>query len=144
MPVRRISDYINASNRLRPLVTNARRAAGLDQVLLKAAPPSLARSCRVKEEREGTLVLVAENAAVASKLKQLAPRLLLAYQNQGEKITAIRIEVQVDSAAGTNPIQHAARTLDADSVEKLNQLVDRLEDSPLKAALAKLARRHKS
>jgi len=144
MPVRRISDYINASNRLRPLVTKARRAAGLDQVLLEAAPPSLADCCRVKEVRGGTLVLVAENAAVASKLKQLAPRLLLTYQNLGEKITGIQIEVQVDSAVGGNSHSRAARALTVDSAEELKRLADRLEDSPLKTALAKLAGRHKS
>ncbi len=143
MPVRRISDYINESDRLRPLVTKARRAAGLDEVLLSAAPPSLAQACKVKEERGGTLVLVAENAAVASKLKQLAPRLLLTYQNQGEKITGIRIEVQVDSASGANGDGRTTRSLSADSVENLQQLVRRLEESPLKAALARLAARRK-
>ena len=143
MPVRRISDYINASNRLRPLVTKARRAAGLDQVLLQAVPPSLAHSYRVKEERGGTLVLVAENAAVASKLKQLAPRLLRAYQDLGEKITGIRIEVQVDSASGISSGGHNARGLTSDSIDNLRQLATRLEESPLKAALTKLAGRRK-
>jgi hypothetical protein len=147
MPVRSISDYIDASSRLRPFVTKARRIAGLDQVLLKTAPRSLTQACRVKEVCGGTLVLLAENAAVASKLKQLAPRLLLAYQthpNQGEKITGIRIEVQVESPSGLSGSPSALRQLSTDSIENLKQLISRIEDSPLKEALSRLAARHKS
>ena len=143
MPVRKLSSYIDGCDDLRPLATHARRAAALDKVLVRTAPPSLAYACHVKQLRGGILVLLAESAAVAAKLKQLAPRLLAAYDETGVKITAIRVEVQVEPNAATLQARPAMRSLSAESIDNLDGLIARLEDSPLRQALERLARRHK-
>ena len=99
MPAHKIDFYLNSSDRLRSLTQEAQRIAELHRVLLNIAPPELTQACCVKQLRDGTLTLLAENAAIAAKLKQLAARLLASYQKQRCEVTAIRIEVQVREAA---------------------------------------------
>ena len=98
MPARKIDFYLNSSDRLRSLTREAQHIAELQRVLVNIAPPQLTQACCVKQLRDGTLTLLAENAAIAAKLKQLAARLLASYQKQRWQITSIRIEVQVSEA----------------------------------------------
>src|SRR5476649_2434137 len=99
MSARKIDFYLNSSDRLRSLTQEARHIAELQRILLNTAPPALTQACCVKQLRVGTLTLLAENAAIAAKLKQLAARLLATYQKQRSQVTSIRIEVQVREAA---------------------------------------------
>src|SRR3954464_8254912 len=142
MPARRINFYLNTSDRLRSLTHEARRNADPHQVLLNIAPPELTQACCVKQLRDGTLTLLAENAAIAAKLKQLASRLLTSYQKQRSEITSIRIEVQVREAQA--PLsERKAKRLSIDTIRNLDGLVGGLEDSPLKQALTTLANRQR-
>jgi hypothetical protein len=138
MPAHKIDFYLNSSNSLRRLADEARRIAELQRVFLKIAPQSLTQACCVRRLRAGTLSLLAENAAIAAKLKQLLPRLLTSYQKQGMEVTAIRVEVQVretaPEAAAKRPVKH----LSPESIENLEQLAAGLEDSPLKRALTNM------
>ena len=99
MPAHKIGFYLASTDSLRSLTREAQQIAELQRVLLDNAPPALTQRCRVKQLRDGTLTLLAENAAIAAKLKQLAARLLTSYQKQRWQITAIRIEVQVAQTA---------------------------------------------
>lgn len=144
MPAHKIDFYFNSSDSLRAFAREAERIAELQQVFLKTAPPSLTQGCRVKQLRAGILFLLAENAAIAAKLKQLAPRLLTSYQKQGFEITSIRAEVQVREAALQPGTDHMPKRLSTESIENLEQLAAGLEESPLKRALAGLAARQRS
>ena len=138
MPAHKIDFYLNSSNSLRQLADEARRIAELQQVFLKIAPHPLTEACCVKQLRAGTLFLLAENAAVAAKLKQLAPRLLTAYQKQGLKVTLIQVQVQVKDAAPQPAVAPAPKRLSIETIENFERLAAGLEDSPLKQALIKL------
>ena len=144
MPAHKIDFYLDSSSSLRALARAARRVADLQQIFLNAAPQTLTQACYVKQLRAGTLFLLAENAAVAAKLKQLAPRLLAAYVKQGTEVTAIKVEVQVGEAAPKPPAPAPRQRLSIDSIENLERLAESLEDSPLKHALAKLAARQRA
>ena len=87
MSAHKIGFYLNSSDSLRSLTREAQRIAELHRVLLNTAPPALTQACCVKELRDGTLTLLAENAAIAAKLKQLAAILLTSYQKQRRQIT---------------------------------------------------------
>jgi hypothetical protein len=143
MPAHKIDFYLNSSSSLRSLAHAARRIAQLQQVFLKNAPQPLTQACCVKQLRAGTLVLLAENAAIAAKLKQLAPRLLTAYEKQGFEITSIRVEVQVKEAASNPDPKRVPKQLSSESIENLEKLAAGLEDSPLKQALTNLAARQR-
>lgn len=138
MPAHRIDFYLNSSSSLRRLADQARRIAELQRVFLKIAPRLLTQACCVKQLRAGTLVLLAENAAIAAKLKQLAPRLLTAYEKQGYNITSIRVEVQVRESAQQPVATRAPKRLSIETIDNLDRLAASLEDSPLKQALTNM------
>ena len=142
MPARKLDFYFSAAEPLRVLSAEARRLAEWQQAFLKAAPPVLTQSCRVGALRGDILILLADNAAVASKLRQLAPRLLTSFRKQGFKATSIQIRVQVDRrwAPAAKPGQ---RKLSAETLENLEKLAEGLEDSPLKRALRTMATNQK-
>ncbi len=144
MPAHKIDFYLDSSSSLRALTRAARRVADLQQIFLNTVPQPLTQACYVKQLRAGTLFLLAENAAVASKLKQLAPRLLASYVKQGTEVTAIKVEVQVAETAPPAASKPRAKRLSIDSIEDLERLADGLEDTPLKHALARLAARQRA
>jgi hypothetical protein len=138
MPAHKIDFYLNSSNSLRQLADEARRIAELQQVFLKIAPQPLTQACCVKQLRAGTLFLLAENAAIAAKVKQLFPRLLTFYQKLEWQVTSIRVEVQVKETA-PQPVAGRARTrLSIETIDNLERLAAGLEDSPLKQALTNM------
>lgn len=139
MPAHKIDFYLNSSNRLRQLAGDARRITELQQVFLKIAPQPLTEACCVKQLRAGTLVLLAENAAIAAKVKQLFPRLLTLYRKLGWQITSIRVEVQVRQTAPQPVAGRTRARLSIETIDNLERLAAGLEDSPLKQALTRLA-----
>jgi hypothetical protein len=144
MPARRINFYLNTSDRLRSLNQEAQRNAGLHRALLNIAPLELTQACRVKHLHDGTLTLVAENAAIAAKLRQLTTRLLTVLKKERSEITSIRIEVQVSEAAPATPGEREIKPLSVETIENLEKLANDLDDSPLKVALAAMAARQRN
>ncbi len=138
MPAHKIDFYLNSSNSLRRLTNEARRIAELQRVFLKIAPQPLTQACCVKQLRAGTLVLLAENAAIAAKLRQLLPRLLTSYQKQRMEVTAIQVEVQVRDAVTKTATKSSTKHLSTESIENLERPAARLEDSPLSRALTNM------
>ena len=143
MPAHKIGFYLSSSDDLRSLTREAQRIAGLNQVLLRTAPPSLTQGCCVKQLRDGTLTLSAENAAIAAKLKQIAARLLASYQKLGGEVTSIRVEVQVRDAATARVKTRDPRHLSVETIENLRRLAAEIEASPLRDALIRLASRQR-
>jgi hypothetical protein len=143
MSARKIDFYLDSSDRLRAFAHAARRVAELQQVFLNSAPHPLTQACRVKRLRAGTLYLLAENAAIAAKLKQLAPRLLTSYQKQRWQVTSIQVEVQVKSAAPDARFKREPKRLSLETIENLEVLAAGIEESPLKQALTRLAARQR-
>lgn len=142
MPAQKISSWL-ASGELQTFSRKAQRLAELQRVFLESAPPSLAAASRVKNHRAGTLFLLADNAAVATKLKQLVPRLLVNLQKRVPEITGIRVEVQVKESPVTPRKSVRKRPLTAETIENFRKLSDALAVSPLKSALAGLVRRQR-
>jgi hypothetical protein len=133
-----IKHYFDSAEDLLPIAREARSVQRLQQIYSRIAPVALVRASRIKYLRAGVLFVVADNAAVATKLQQLACRLLAAYQKQPLEVTSIHFEVQVASLrpnAGTKP---AFRMLSTDTIDNLEQLAKIIEDVPLKRALTKL------
>ena len=121
MPAHKIDFYLNSSDSLRRLTDEARRIAEVQRVFLKSAPQPLTQACCVRQLRAGTLFLLAENAAIAAKLKQLLPRLLISYQKQGLQVTAIRVEVQVRETAPKAATKRSTKHLSSESIENLER-----------------------
>ena len=142
MPTHKIGNLLTAPGELKALSGKAQRLLRLQQEFLDAAPPALAQATRVKNYREGTLLISADNAAVAAKLKQLAPRLLIIIRKNEPQVTGIQVAVQVRKSQNDARIKSKKQQLSIDSIEKFKMLSEAVPDSPLKSAIANLVRRH--
>jgi len=142
MPAHKIGRLLAASNDLKALSGKARCLSELQRMFFDCAPRSLAQASRVQNYRAGTLFLVAENAAVAAKLLQLAPRLLSTIRKQELQVTKIHVSVQVASSQPESRTESKKKILSPDSIHKFTMLAEDLPDSPLKSAITRLVRRH--
>lgn len=143
MPAHKIGDLLSASHELQALSRQAQRLAELQQVLFEAVPPLLASATRVKSCRAGTLILLADNAAVAAKLRQLAPRFFDHLRKRAIEVSGIRVEVQVAVRQTELPTRSRKRPIPVDAVDDFRALAKSLKDSPLKAAVSRLVQRRK-
>jgi hypothetical protein len=141
VPVQKIGDVIANSGNLRSLAQRARRLEELQHLLFEAVPPALAGASRVSNYRSGLLVISADNAAVAAKLRQLAPRLLSHLEKSAILVTGIRVDVQVKAHKIKDEHHVTGNALPPDAIQKFSDLAGRLPPSPLKSAVMKLARR---
>ena len=73
------------------------------------ALPQLFMYCQVLHLDADQLTVAAPNSALASKLKQLLPKLLSALQKAGWQINAIRIKVQVNPTLEKEPVEKQCR-----------------------------------
>ena len=142
MPTIKIGTLLTAPGELKALSGKAQRLLRLQQEFHDAAPPALAGATRVKNYREGTLVISADNAAVAAKLRQLTPRLLVIIRKNQPEVTGIQVVVQVRKSQNEGRAKSGKKALSIESIEKFRALSEGVADSPLKAAIAGLVRRH--
>ena len=144
MPLRKLDALLDASDELKALSMRTRRVRELQTLYVRSAPPELASSSRVKNYRAGMLFIWADNAAVAAKLKQLAPSLLASIRKTEAEITGIRIEVQVSGAAHERRPRPKKIALPVDAIEKFEELSKRIGRGDLELALKRLVRRHRA
>jgi hypothetical protein len=142
MPLQPLGSLLTATQQLKTLQVRVRRLRELQTLYLGSAPRELTRASRVTSFRAGTLVVGADNAAIAAKLKQLAPRLVASLSQTESEITKIRIEVQVAGRAAEVADRTAKKALTPQTVERFADLAARVRDDSLKAALNRFARRH--
>jgi len=135
----RLNSYFTGQPELRGLVRQAHRLAALERLYRKATPESLAKTSRVIGLEQHTLVIGADNGAIAAKLRQLIPNILKQIQKGSAEITGIRVKVQVDSP----PVQNvpAPHILSEEGRRQIAALATSLSNSPLKSALQRLIRR---
>lgn len=87
---------------------------------------------------QGLLTLAASNSAVAAKLRQMVPELLRQLQLHGCEVTGIQVRVQVGITA--IPQTQIPHTISHQGKQQLSELANKLEDSPLRRALQRLAK----
>ena len=140
MPAHPAHSFLSAAPNLQGLLQQAQKLLALQEVWNEVAPKPLATASRVGTVRQQTLIVYANNGAVAGKLRQLAPSLLEKIQKRGVEVTAIRVDVQVEvPAPGKKPKD---LTVSHNALNSLGKLEQSLEDSPLRNALQKLIRHH--
>lgn len=86
-----------ALDRAEPLVSLMQRLLASQrclEVVRSVLPPAMAAHVKAGPLDESGWTLLAANAAVSAKLRQLQPRLVEALAAKGHKVTAIRVRVQ--------------------------------------------------
>lgn len=140
MPAHPAHSFLSAAPSLQGLLQQAQKLLALQKAWNEVAPKALAAASRIGAMRQQTLIVYANNGAVAGKLRQLLPSLLEKIQKRGFEVTAIRVDVQVEALPpGKKPKD---LTVSPNALSSLEKLEESLDDSPLKNALHSLIRRH--
>ncbi len=136
-----------------PLVAQHRRLSRLQQSFEDTLPPGWGKLCRVAALEGSTVVIAAANGAIATNLKAYSPRLLENFRVVLEKktmkeqeVTSIRIMVQPEISTWRTPTPTSIR-LAAEktpiSQRQLDDLAEKLADSPLKKAVQQMVSKRK-
>jgi hypothetical protein len=134
----RLNDFLDADPKLKRLALATRQLVWLQHQYRSIAPPSLVQGSRVLRFENSLLTLAADNGAVASKLKQLAPQLISSLRTRGCEVTGIQTQVQVNP---TPPVHHTSpRTVGVQGRIALDELAHELPEGELRSALERLAR----
>ena len=145
MAARKINFYLG-SLRLAPehqrLFSHTEKLTAMQQVFMKIAPPQLAQHCALGALVEGDLTIYARSGAIAAKLRQMLPSLLLKFRARGYEVTAIRIAVQANYNSITDTEKVVKRLeIGQAGLESLSNLVSALPASPLRTAVAQLLKK---
>lgn len=134
----RLNAYLASNQDLRQLSSKAGQLNALQRHYESIAPPALRRSSQVLQLHQQTLVIAANNGAVAAKLRQMTAELISLFQARGCEVTGIQIKVQV--AVPPRTILSKPRKLGKGARAALSELQGNLADSPLRNAIRRLAR----
>ncbi|MDP3279713.1 MAG: DUF721 domain-containing protein [Nitrosomonas sp.] len=122
-----------------------------DQLIFsKLVPAQLAQHCVLSRTSNGKLTIMAENGAIASKLKQISPSVLLKLQELGWEVTSIQILVQAPNfAKNTKTLADKGYTkkklkLSQTGKDCLSRLATTLPDSELKNTIQSFVKKHKN
>jgi len=135
----RLNAFLDSSQDLRHLSQRVKQIATLQRHYQLIAPPSLLQASRVMQLHGQTVILAADNGAVAAKLRQISTELISLFLTRGCEVTGIQIRVQV--RVRVTPTTSTPRRLGNSGRKALESLALDLQDSPLKIALRRLARR---
>lgn len=109
-------------------------------------PAHLAPHCTVGRITQGKLTVMAENGAIAHKLKQISPSLLLKLQELGWEVTAIQFLVQayqMNQSAKRLPQEKPTKVkLSQTGKECLRQLAATLPNSEFKDSITSFLKKH--
>jgi hypothetical protein len=124
------------------LIAQAEQLMTLRRLAASVLPVELRRSAAVANVKQGKVVIFAENAAIAAKLRLLEPALLDAFAREALQVTGLQVRVQVPDASKAHPRMKRAR-LAPGPAASLDRLAKSLPDSELSRAVARLAKRGK-
>jgi hypothetical protein len=139
---RSLEDCLAADTGLAKLAAHMGRLLSFQRIFETATP--LARQSRVANLRAGKIIIHAANSAVATKLRQLAPRLIAVFKNTGIDITGIDIRLQPGVETRFKDRLQARAGIGLSQKQALTSLAEGLPgNSSLGAAIRRLVSRSK-
>lgn len=143
-------DLLGKTPEYASLFSSARLMHEAQSTFFKFIPEQLTPYCRLGRISDGKLTVLVENGAVASKLKQISPSLLLKLQQRGWEVTSFQILVQAyNSARNSRPSEkqgYSNKKLKLSSTGKkcLAQLAATMPDSELKNIIQLFVNQHQN
>jgi hypothetical protein len=136
---RRMQRIVTDDPALAALWDRTRPLRELQKLYATYVPPYLRAASRVGSIAGDELKLFADSGAAATRLRVLAPGLLAEFRSKGWQFSAIRVAVQVRQRSQAAP-RSPRNALDTKGKQSLQRLADQLPESPLQAALRRLAK----
>ena len=143
MPIRDIRNLLGASSELAALREKTQRLLALQRAYIDCTPVELAeitKASRVGYLKAGTLYLLADNATVAAKLRQLLPRLLPIFRKLEAEVTGIRVDVQPKSPPIRSLSNLNKDALPVDFIKQIEESAKTIHNPALKQAVTNLLR----
>lgn len=126
------------------VLTTARNLIAVENATKNVLPPALALVCRVARIDRQEITLAVPSAAYASKLRQLAPRILVLLNDNGWNLNEISVKVQVSLLqTRTETASRQVEPLGDKALNAFTELQDNLPPGPLADAIKKLLSRHR-
>lgn len=126
------------------VLETARNLMAVEHAAKNVLPPALAAVCRVARIDRQQITLAVPSAAYASKLRQLAPRILLLLNDSGWNLNEIIVRVQAALIQSeTKPTPHHVEPLGDLALEAFATLQSNLKPGPLANAVSQLLANHR-
>jgi len=127
------------------VLLTAQRLIALQETIGKQLPAAMRRGFAVAQVKGSELTIIADHAALATKLRQLQPTLLRHVQLAGWNTDSLKIKVANRPNAPTvTPMRKEARPLDESDLKHFETLSLTLDEGPLAAAVGRLLAHHRS
>jgi hypothetical protein len=134
---RELLEYLRSDDKLGSLLPTVEQVVQL-QAACEQQLPSLFNSCQVMQLREGTLHISAPNAALATRLRQVLPKLQQGLREKGWGVEQIRLKVQLMPTQPAPAPASEPRVLSSSAIASFASLASQIEESPLRDALQNL------
>lgn len=134
----KVGRLLEADPGLQPVIAKARELSALSRLCVDFLPAELARRIRAVNLKDGRLVLLAATPVAAAKLKLLSERLGKYLSEQGAKVNSVSVRVQPENSTVQEVTPRPRRGLSRDAQRALNELYEKLPDSPARRALKTL------
>jgi hypothetical protein len=131
-----IKNLLGKTPEFRAILDKSAHLLALQRHFLAVSPDYLAQGCQISGLQFGVLSIIARNATIAAKLRQLAPSLAEKLRSRGCEVSGIHVKVQVSYAA--NVVKAPPRVLTPPAKQAFETLNSTLPDSPLKSAVEKI------
>ncbi|HLX02043.1 MAG TPA: DUF721 domain-containing protein [Trinickia sp.] len=136
-----VAEVLTRTDAFAALRAGVEQIAALERDLKQLLPSYLATSVEPGFIKDGVLSLFAAHNALAARLRHLEPTLLSELQQRGWAVNTLKVRVRPQPAKEPPPIKQARMT--PAGADALRELSETLSPSPLQAALAKMAARHR-
>ena len=134
----KLGRILEAEATLQPVLAKAHELRALAGLLDGFLPPELARQVRVVNYRDGEVVLFATGAAVAAKLRLLAPSLVIFFSKQRLQVNSVSIRVQPNASREADIAPQKSAYLSTPALDSLRKLYNGMRPSPARDALQRL------
>ena len=123
---------------LQPVIQKARQISALSKLCFDFLPPALARLVQAINLKDRQLVLLAASPAAAAKLKLLSESLRKYLSEQRAEVNSVSVRVQPGAGNVPQVTSGGPRRLSARALKELQDLHQKLADSPARNALKTL------
>jgi hypothetical protein len=141
---REVFEFLQSSDKLSALLPAAQRVGQL-QADCEQLLPTLFANCRALQIHENQLQVAVPNAALATRLRHVLPKLQEGLREKGWALDGIKLKVQPMSADAQRPQrQQEIHELPRNAVNSFAELATAMDQGPLRDALMALVSRRKA
>ena len=134
----KVGSLLASDASLQPVAEKARLINALSKLCFDFLPPGLARLVRAISVKDRQLVLLAASPAAAAKLKLLSETLRQHLLEQRAQVNSVSVRVQPGAGNVPEVTSRAPRQLSPRALQELQDLHQKLPDSPARKALKSL------